>query len=119
MFAVFEAEPVNKVWKLNHAYECYPLQKYSPRSAGIPLSEEQADGPEPACRLFYADFLPILPPVEAMIGVGETIDSEILDKLPNLRVISTISVGYDNFNVTDLTERGISLMPTPDVITNT
>ena len=69
--------------------------------------------------IFSAKILPLLPHVEAMIGVGETIDSAILDKMPNLRVISTISVGYDNFNVTELTQRGIFLMHTPEVLTET
>ena len=88
------------------------LQEYLSRKSKLTVLNSLAD-------TFNAEIQSILPHVEAMIGAGETIDSEILDKLPNLRVISTISVGYDNFNVSDLTERGISLMHTPEVLTET
>jgi len=88
------------------------LQEYLSQKSKLTVLNSLAD-------IFNAEILPILPHVEAMIGAGETVDSEILDKLPNLRVISTITVGYDNFNVTDLTERGISLMHTPEVLTET
>ena len=88
------------------------LQEYLAGKSKLTVLNSLAD-------IFSAEIQPILPHVEAMIGVGETIDSEILDKMPNLRVLSTISVGYDNFNVSDLTKRGISLMHTPDVLTET
>lgn len=61
----------------------------------------------------------VLSSAEGLIGVGEKIDSKILDQAPKLRVVSTISVGYDYFDVADLTRRGIMLMHTPDVLTDT
>ncbi len=61
----------------------------------------------------------LLSATEGMIGVGETIGPKILDLAPRLRVLSTISVGYDYFDVPELTGRGIQLMHTPNVLTDT
>src|SRR5581483_10945805 len=41
----------------------------------------------------------------------------MLDGARRLKVCSTISVGIDNFDVEDLTRRGIVLAHTPDVLT--
>ena len=54
---------------------------------------------------------------EALLGVGQKIDPSLLDAALRMKVVSTISVGYDCFDVHDLTERGIVLMHTPDVLT--
>ncbi len=61
----------------------------------------------------------LLSSAEGLIGVGEEIGPKILDRAPKLRVVSTISVGYDYFDVADLTRRGIMLMHTPNVLTDT
>ena len=65
------------------------------------------------------EFRAALGEAEGMIGVGETVGSEILDQAPKLRVASTISVGYDYFDVDEMTRRGVMLMHTPDVLTET
>lgn len=54
-----------------------------------------------------------------IIGSGMVITTELLDAAPSLEVISTISVGYDNIPVDELTQRGILLCNTPDVLTET
>ncbi|WP_422101682.1 2-hydroxyacid dehydrogenase [Vreelandella sp.] len=54
-----------------------------------------------------------------IIGSGLAITPELLDAAPKLAVISTISVGYDNIPVDELTRRGIMLCNTPDVLTET
>lgn len=56
---------------------------------------------------------------EGIVGSNETIDRRVLEQAPRLKVASTISVGYDNFDVPALTERGVLLMHTPDVLTDT
>ncbi|EGG16014.1 gluconate 2-dehydrogenase [Cavenderia fasciculata] len=43
----------------------------------------------------------------------------LLQHAPKLRAISTVSVGYDNVTVADLTARGIAFMHTPTVLTDT
>lgn len=66
-----------------------------------------------------SEFLAALPGAHGLIGVGLTITSDMLDQAPRLEVISTISVGYDNYPVGELTRRGILLCNTPDVLTET
>lgn len=49
--------------------------------------------------------------------VTDRVDGELLDKSPKLRVVSNVAVGYDNFDVAALTERGIPAGNTPGVLT--
>ncbi|WP_102817190.1 2-hydroxyacid dehydrogenase [Burkholderia ubonensis] len=51
------------------------------------------------------------------IGASLKIPPTMLERAPRLKAWSTISVGYDNFDVADLTRRGIVLAHTPDVLT--
>ena len=63
--------------------------------------------------------VPLLADVEGLIGVGQNVDSKLIELAPKLKVTSTVSVGYDHFDVPALTRRGIMLMHTPDVLTET
>src|SRR5690606_17579254 len=56
---------------------------------------------------------------EGLLGSSEKVDVALLEKMPNLRATSTISVGYDNFDVDALNERKILLMHTPHALTET
>lgn len=56
---------------------------------------------------------------EGMLGSSQTVNRELLEKMPALRAASTVSVGYNNYDVPALTERGIVLMHTPTVLTET
>ncbi|CBG90951.1 glyoxylate/hydroxypyruvate reductase GhrB [Citrobacter rodentium] len=56
---------------------------------------------------------------EGLLGSTQTVDSALLEKMPKLRATSTISVGYDNFDVDALNARKILLMHTPTVLTET
>lgn len=56
---------------------------------------------------------------EGILGSGGKVDGELLAKAPKLRVASTVSVGYDNFDVDALNQRGVVLMHTPTVLTET
>jgi glyoxylate/hydroxypyruvate/2-ketogluconate reductase len=51
------------------------------------------------------------------IGASVKITSDMLEGAAHLKALSTISVGYDQFDVEDLTRRGIILTHTPDVLT--
>ncbi|WP_028211503.1 2-hydroxyacid dehydrogenase [Paraburkholderia mimosarum] len=53
---------------------------------------------------------------DGAIGASVKITSDMLEG-SRVRVLSTISVGYDQFDVPDLTKRGIVLAHTPDVLT--
>ncbi|WP_017775925.1 2-hydroxyacid dehydrogenase [Paraburkholderia kururiensis] len=54
---------------------------------------------------------------DGAIGASVKITPAMLDGAQRLKALSTISVGYDNFDVPDLTRRGIVLAHTPDVLT--
>lgn len=56
---------------------------------------------------------------EGLLGSSEKVDASLLEKMPKLRATSTISVGYDNFDVDALNDRKILLMHTPTVLTET
>ncbi|WAM54355.1 2-hydroxyacid dehydrogenase [Vreelandella venusta] len=69
--------------------------------------------------LTQQDVLSTLAQAHGIIGSGLAITPQLLDAAPNLEVIATISVGYDNIPVEELTQRGIMLCNTPDVLTET
>jgi len=56
---------------------------------------------------------------EGILGSGGKVDAEFLKKAPKLRVASSVSVGVDNFDIPALSERGVLLMHTPTVLTET
>ena len=56
---------------------------------------------------------------EGLLGSSEAVNTALLEKMPKLRATSTISVGYDNFDVDALNARKVLLMHTPTVLTET
>jgi phosphogluconate 2-dehydrogenase len=54
-----------------------------------------------------------------LIGGKLQVTSAMLDEAPALEAVATISVGYDNLPVAELSRRGILLTNTPDVLTET
>lgn len=80
---------------------------------------------------FHVDYFPSLNGVDdpgfrealaeahGLVGASLKITPEVLDKAPNLEAIASISVGYDNYPVDELTRRNILLCNTPDVLTET
>lgn len=54
-----------------------------------------------------------------LIGGKLQVTTAVLDQAPALEAIATISVGYDNLPVAELSRRGIVLTNTPDVLTET
>ena len=56
---------------------------------------------------------------QGMIGSSFPIGSELLDCAPQLEVISSVSVGVDNYDLPALAARGIALCHTPGVLTET
>ena len=49
----------------------------------------------------------------------ETIDAEIMDAHPNLKVIANVAVGFNNIDVAAASQRGIPVTNTPGVLTET
>lgn len=66
-----------------------------------------------------AAFDAALPTAHGLIGSSFALTPQQLDQAPALRVISSISVGVDNYPLDYLARRGITLCHTPDVLTET
>lgn len=58
-------------------------------------------------------------PVHGLIGAGWQLGRPQLAAASGLEVVSSISVGYDNYDLDYLNERGVLLTNTPDVLTET
>lgn len=64
-------------------------------------------------------FFAALPAAQGLIGSSFRIDAAVLAQAPKLEVISSISVGVDNYELAALRRRGILLCNTPGVLTET
>lgn len=53
-----------------------------------------------------------------MLASHIKIDAEFLDATPNLKIISTVSVGFDHIDVDEATKRGVYVCNTPGVLTD-
>jgi len=73
--------------------------------------------PNPKQGDIAAQFNEALPTAHGLIGAGRPLGREQLAAATHLEVVSSVSVGYDNYDVAYLTERGILLTNTPDVLT--
>jgi glyoxylate reductase len=52
-----------------------------------------------------------------LTNVADSIDKEVLDAAPSLKVISTMAVGYDNIDIAEAARRGIAIGHTPGILT--
>ncbi|HZY15752.1 MAG TPA: D-glycerate dehydrogenase [Ramlibacter sp.] len=66
-----------------------------------------------------AAFEAALPQAQGMIGSSYRITEALLAQAPQLRVLSSISAGVDNYPLAALAQRGILLCHTPGVLTET
>ncbi|GGH13544.1 2-hydroxyacid dehydrogenase [Paenibacillus segetis] len=74
------------------------------------------DHPEPIPRATLLENLSI---AEGLLTSGGKINQELLDHAPHLKVVSTISVGYNNFDLEAMKSRGILGTNTPQVLNDT
>jgi glyoxylate reductase len=56
------------------------------------------------------------PGVTALIGANERIDGDVLDLLPDLRIVANYSVGYDQIDVDACARRDVVVTNTPGVL---
>jgi gluconate 2-dehydrogenase len=64
-------------------------------------------------------FIEALGTAHGIMGNMLKVTTDLLEAAPSLEVASTISAGYDAFDVGELTRRGIVLTNTPDEVTET
>ncbi len=57
-----------------------------------------------------------LRPAQGFLQVGETIDKELLDHTPYLKVVSNISAGYENFDLEAMKAQNVIGTNTPEVV---
>jgi glyoxylate reductase len=50
--------------------------------------------------------------------ITDTVDQEMLDRAPNLKIVANFGVGFNNIDVAVATRRGIMVTNTPDVLTD-
>ncbi|SDZ55929.1 gluconate 2-dehydrogenase [Variovorax sp. YR266] len=91
-----------------------------------PLPEDQLARLQAAHHVVVADprrepeaFAAALHSAHGLIGSSHPVDAALLDGAPQLQVISSVSVGVDNYPLAELHKRGIVLCHTPDVLTET
>src|SRR5690625_592480 len=65
------------------------------------------------------DFLQHLQDTDGIMGLELNVNKELLDHAPNLKIVSNVSVGYNNLDVEELTKRGILATNTPGVLNDT
>lgn len=53
------------------------------------------------------------------VTLADKVDAELLAHAPNLKIVSTLSVGFNNIDINALRGRGIIATNTPDVLTET
>jgi len=56
---------------------------------------------------------------DGLIGLGMQVNKELLDSAPNLKIVSNVSVGYNNLDVEEMTKRNIMATNTPGVLSDT
>lgn len=57
--------------------------------------------------------------VNGLLTAGTKIDAELLEHAPHLKAVSSISVGYDHFDLTAMKQRGVIGTNTPHVLNDT
>ncbi|WP_213875229.1 D-glycerate dehydrogenase [Pseudomonas sp. dw_358] len=73
--------------------------------------------PDPKKGDIGAQFDEALPHAHGLIGAGRKLGREQLAAAVKLEVVSSVSVGYDNYDIGYFNERGLMLTNTPDVLT--
>jgi gluconate 2-dehydrogenase len=87
------------------------LEAYKDQYNIIILSPENGD--------MDTQFQAALPEAHGLIGGNRRLGEAELASAKNLEIISSISVGYDNYDLSFLNSRGIMLTNTPDVLNET
>ncbi|PLP91230.1 bifunctional glyoxylate/hydroxypyruvate reductase B [Pseudomonas sp. FFUP_PS_473] len=73
--------------------------------------------PNPKLGDISAQFNEALPEAHGLIGAGRKLGEAQLATAAKLEVVSSVSVGYDNYDLAYFNQRGIALTNTPDVLT--
>ncbi len=64
-------------------------------------------------------FFELLEQAEGLLTSGTTIDAELLNHAPKLKIVSSISVGYNHFDLEEMARRNVIGTHTPTVLDDT
>ncbi|MBV7505466.1 D-glycerate dehydrogenase [Bacillus sp. sid0103] len=64
-------------------------------------------------------FLQALTEAEGIVGLALPVDKELLDRAPNLKIVSNNSTGFNNLSLEEMTKRGVMGTNTPGVLEDT
>ncbi|MBU8918032.1 D-glycerate dehydrogenase [Bacillus sp. FJAT-29953] len=67
----------------------------------------------------YPAFFQELKNTDGILGSRLKVYADLLDKAPQLKIVSNMSVGYDNLDIAALTARGVMATNTPEVLNDT
>ncbi len=70
-------------------------------------------------RITRNEMFDLLSIADGLLTSGTMINAELLDHAPKLKIISNISVGYNNFDINEMSKRGIIGTHTPGVLNDT
>ncbi|HET7656784.1 MAG TPA: NAD(P)-dependent oxidoreductase, partial [Bacillales bacterium] len=66
-----------------------------------------------------SEFAEALGKADALLGEGLPITKELLEQAPQLQYVGNISAGYDNFDLKEMTKRGVMAANAPNALTDT
>jgi len=70
-------------------------------------------------RITRDDMFELLSAADGLLTSGTRINAELLDQAPKLKIVSNISVGYNNFDLDEMRTRGVIGTNTPGVLDDT
>lgn len=77
---------------------------------------ERYDVYYPTERVPREEILKILPEYDALISCGFLPNREAIERMDNIKIMSTYGVGYDNVDIEGMNEKGILVCNLPDVV---
>lgn len=95
---------------------------------GYPLADEIIEYVKEHCDLIdldldnpnrYQEIKGAIKEAQGIIVLGTPIDKELLDHAPNLKVVSNITVGYNNYHIEAMKERKVIGTHSPGILDNT
>ncbi len=102
-----------------HEKNVFVFSRLAPSISNVCNASSSVRVLEPKQGDIDAQYAAALPDTHGMIGVGRPLGARQLEQAKQLEVISSVSVGYDNYDLDYLNRRGIALTNTPDVLTET
>ncbi|WP_301107536.1 NAD(P)-dependent oxidoreductase [Sporosarcina sp.] len=78
---------------------------------------ERYDVYYPSEKVPREEILKILPEYDALISCGFKPDKEAIERMDNIKIMSTYGVGYDNVDIETMNEKGILVCNLPDIVT--